>query len=138
MSLRSLALALLLPSSISLPTSAQVAEVPGSRLQHVLTVLAESAKPGVLGITAVDLRTGTRARVNADHAFPMMSVIKAPVAAAVLSRVDAGLIGLDQMVTIDRKDLVPGGGSAIHRGFIQGRAHALHSPALAVRHGQRE
>lgn len=108
MSFRLLALALLLSASISFPTSAQVAEVPGFRLQHVLTVLAESAKPGVLGITAVDLRTGTRVRVNAGRAFPMMSVIKAPVAAAVLARVDAGLIGLDQMVTIDRKDLVPG------------------------------
>jgi beta-lactamase class A len=38
----------------------------------------------------------------------MMSVIKAPVAAAVLAQVDAGRIGLDQTLTIDRKDLVPG------------------------------
>lgn len=105
---RSLALALLLSASISLPTSAEMVKVQGSRLQHVLTTLAESAKPGMLGITAVDLRTGTRVRVNAGRAFPMMSVIKAPVAAAVLAQVDAGLIGLDQMVTVDREDLVPG------------------------------
>lgn len=106
--LRSLALALLLSASISPSTSAEVVKVQGACLQHVLTTLAESAKPGVLGITAVDLRTGTRVRVNAGRAFPMMSVIKAPVAAAVLAQVDAGLIGLDQMVAVDREDLVPG------------------------------
>ncbi|NII55125.1 class A beta-lactamase [Luteibacter sp. SG786] len=82
-----------------------------THLRDTLAQLAERAKPGTLGVTVVDLETHDRTRINADRGYPMMSVFKAPVAAAVLAEVDAGRVALDQEVTIDRKDVV--GGSAV-------------------------
>ena len=93
--------------ALSLVTPA-IAEAPDARLQHALAQLADRAQPGVLGITVVDLDTRARIRINADHAYPMMSVFKAPVAAAVLAQVDAGRIRLNQQVTITRAQLVDG------------------------------
>lgn len=71
----------------------------------------QRARPGTLGVAVFDLTTGASARINADRAFPMMSVFKAPVAAAVLSRVDDGTLSLQQPVTITRDQVQ--GGSAI-------------------------
>ncbi|MEO6923877.1 MAG: hypothetical protein ABI142_08630, partial [Bryocella sp.] len=60
--------------ALLLAASAMAAESPNARLQHALTQLATSARPGVLGITVIDLHTKTRTRINADRAYPMMSV----------------------------------------------------------------
>lgn len=82
-----------------------------AHLRRALEQLATRARPGLLGITVLITDTGATIRVNADHAYPMMSVFKAPVAATVLAQIDAGRLSLDQPVTIDRKDIE--GGSAI-------------------------
>lgn len=81
------------------------------QLQQSLNELTARARPGLLGITVLDLDSGAQARVNADHAYPMMSVFKAPVAATVLAQIDAGHLSLAQKVTIARADVV--GGSAV-------------------------
>lgn len=81
------------------------------RLQRALAHLAVQAKPGLLGLSVLDLDTHARTRVHADRAYPMMSVIKVPVAAAVLAQIDAGQIRLQQEVTIQRRDVV--GGAAV-------------------------
>lgn len=86
-------------------------EVSDTHLQEALTQLADKARPGVLGITVVDLDPHTRTRINADRAYPMMSVFKAPVAAAVLAQIDEGRIAPGQEVTIDKEDVV--GGAAV-------------------------
>ncbi|RUL74953.1 class A beta-lactamase [Dyella choica] len=78
------------------------------QLQHALLNLAQRARPGLLGITVLDLDTGVQVRINADRAYPMMSVFKAPAAAAVLALVDAGKLSLDQTVTLTRADVVDG------------------------------
>lgn len=96
----SLAMALAMPAWAS--------GAPNIRLRDTLTQLADQVKPGALGITVVDLETRERTRIGADRGYPMMSVFKTPVAAAVLAQVDAGRIALDQEVTIDRKDVVDG------------------------------
>lgn len=83
-------------------------DAPLPRLHETLERLADEAKPGVLGITVVDLDTHARTRVNADRAYPMMSVFKPPVAAAVLAQVDAGHMSLDEEVTIRRGEVVDG------------------------------
>lgn len=83
-------------------------ESQDARLQQALAQLVDSARPGVLGITVVDSNTRVRTRINDDRASPMMSVFKAPVAAAVLAQIDAGRFTLDQEVTIDRRDVVNG------------------------------
>jgi beta-lactamase class A len=98
-----------LAMALAMPVWASSA--PATRLRHTLAQLADQAKPGVLGVTVVDLDTHERTRIGAHRRYPMMSVFKAPVAAAVLAQVDAGRITLDQEVMIDRKDIV--GGSAV-------------------------
>lgn len=55
-------------------TQAAATEAPQPTLQRTLERIADEAKPGVLGITVVDLDTHARSRVNADRAYPMMSV----------------------------------------------------------------
>ncbi|RDS81155.1 serine hydrolase [Dyella monticola] len=78
------------------------------RLQRALTRLAAEARPGMLGVTVLDLDAGTAVRVNADRAYPMMSVFKPSVAATVLAKIDAESISLDQTVTVARKDVEDG------------------------------
>jgi beta-lactamase class A len=85
-------------------------------LQAGLDALAKRARPATFGIEVRDLRTGKSWGVNAGKPLPMMSVFKAPVAAAVLAKADNGEISLDQPVSITRKDL-RGGASRIARNF---------------------
>jgi len=77
-------------------------------LQSELEALAKRAQPGTFGIAVVDLASGERFGVNQDRAFPMMSDFKAPVAAAVLARIDAGSLTLGQTVVLHRADVVDG------------------------------
>lgn len=86
-------------------------------LQDELTELARRARPGTLGIAVTDLQTGRTWGVNADRAYPMMSVFKAPLGATVLSEADLGKISLDRTVIIGREDLMTGGVSGIATSF---------------------
>lgn len=79
-----------------------------ARLQQALDALAQRARPGMLGVAVLDLQSGAEARVHAEQAYPMMSVFKAPVAAAVLSAVDEGRLSLQQQVTVNREDVLDG------------------------------
>ncbi|WP_114238431.1 class A beta-lactamase [Dyella sp. C9] len=103
-----LALALLAPFLPASATDGAPAVADAAALQRVVDAYAARARPGTLGVAVLDLKTGATAGVNADKPFPMMSVFKAPVAAAVLSRVDAGTLSLDQRVTIHRSDVLSG------------------------------
>lgn len=77
-------------------------------LQHRLDELVHTAQPGVLGVAVIDLRSGRAWRANAERAFPMMSVFKAPVAAAVLAGIDQGRWTFDQTIVVRRDELEPG------------------------------
>lgn len=94
------------PVAVMAATSPQQAQ-----WQQAVDTAVSHARPGTLGVAVLDLRTGAKAGANARQAFPMMSVFKAPVAAAVLARVDAGRLKLDQSVTITRDEVQ--GGSAV-------------------------
>lgn len=83
----------------------------GAVLQSNLDALARRAQPGTFGIVVLDPQSGERWRVNADRAYPMMSVFKAPVAAAVFAQIDNGKLSMEQTVTLTRADIV--GGSAV-------------------------
>jgi beta-lactamase class A len=74
-------------------------------LQAQMNNLATRALPGTFGIAVLDLQTGETWQVNADKAYPMMSVFKAPVAATVLSRIEHGQNTFDQLVTVTRAEL---------------------------------
>lgn len=68
--------------------------------------LAARARPGAFAAAALDPATGELlAAVDADRPMPMLGVGKAPLAAAVLTRVDAGRLSLDQKVAVGRADL---------------------------------
>ena len=108
--------ALVLIGGLLLTATASAADRPqpgvsGAPLQQALEQLATRARPGILGVTVLDVGTGMAIRVNADRAYPMMSVFKAPVAATVFAQIDAGSLSLDQKVTIDSRDVE--GGSAV-------------------------
>jgi beta-lactamase class A len=74
-------------------------------LQAQMDALAKRALPGMFGIAVLDLQTGDTWNVNADKAYPMMSVFKAPVAATVLSRIEHGQNTMNQTVTVTHADL---------------------------------
>lgn len=87
-----------------------------SGFQSRLDELARRARPGTFGIAVLDLKTGRKWEVNAGRAFPMMSVFKAPLGAAVLAKIDSGEISPEQTIEIKRADLRLGA-SQIARDF---------------------
>lgn len=103
--LRACALALSLLAQAGAVHAAPVA-VPD--LQAELTAFARRAAPARLGIAVLDVASGRRWGIDSDVPFIMMSVFKAPVAAAVLAQVEAGTLSLDQAVTLAPGDLVEG------------------------------
>lgn len=92
--------------AMSFPAVAGAAQQ--ANLQDKLQALARRASPGLFGVTVLDLQTGQSWRVHADRSYPMMSVFKAPVAAAVLDRIEHGENGMDQTITLHRSDLESG------------------------------
>ncbi len=79
-----------------------------ANLQTRIEALAEKARPGTLGIAVLDLQSGKSWRINADRGYPMMSVFKAPLGAAVLDRVDRGELSLERKIALTRADLRSG------------------------------
>jgi beta-lactamase class A len=55
----------------------------------------------------MNLENGSTYALNGERRFPMQSVFKAPLAAAVLAQVDAGKLRLDEVITLEDKDLSP-------------------------------
>jgi len=86
----------------------RTAEVPDTALEARLETIATAA-PGRCGIAAKLLGTGAVARVNAGARVPLMSVVKLPVALAVLDGVDQGRWALDSPVTLVPQDMHPRG-----------------------------
>lgn len=89
---------------------------PYKVLQTRLEGLVRSVNTGSLGISVLDMQSGAQWRINSDQPFPMMSVFKVPVAAAVFERVDQGHISLQQPITVSRAELRPGA-SVIRENF---------------------
>ncbi len=108
LSASALTLMLLAALSFTAAAAALPSASPVSTLQGRLEALARQALPGTLGITVFDLQSGKVWRVNAQRAFPMMSVFKAPVAAAVLDRIEHHALSMEQPVVIRRSDLESG------------------------------
>ena len=105
------------PGAFPCAWAADSSVAPSASLQNELRELAAQARPGTLGITVNDLQTGRSWHINADRAYPMMSVFKAPLGATVLSEAALGKISLEQTVIIKRRDLMTAGVSAIAKAF---------------------
>lgn len=65
----------------------------------------ERGSKGRLGVALLDLDDRKGWTHRGAEPFPMQSVFKLPLAVAVLQAVEAGKLGLDQPVTVTRKDL---------------------------------
>ncbi|WP_170319547.1 class A beta-lactamase [Polyangium spumosum] len=66
---------------------------------------AEARSGGRLGVAVVEPTSGERWVHHAGQRFPLQSTFKAPLAAAVLARVDAGALSLDTKIEVRRDDL---------------------------------
>lgn len=76
-------------------------------LDKEITLLAERAAPARLEVAVQNIEGGEMWARNAVEAFPMQSVFKAPLGAAVLAEVDAGRLSLDEVITLEDMDLSP-------------------------------
>src|ERR1041384_4699009 len=82
----------------------------GDRLQEEVARLAKISD-GTVGVSAVHVESNRRLSFHGADRFPMASTFKVPIAVQLLSRVDAGEVKLDQMVTLAPHDLHPGSGT---------------------------
>jgi len=82
-------------------------------LQRLEREIARAAKlaGGNVGVSAIHVESGRKIGLNPNERFPMASAYKVPIAVQLLTRVDRGEIGLDQMIELKASDLHPGGGT---------------------------
>ena len=72
------------------------------------------AHHGVVGYAVVTLETGERISRRGDEPFPTASLIKVPIAVALMEQVSLGQISLDDRITVLRIEKVPGAGLLQH------------------------
>lgn len=80
-----------------------------TQLAEEVTRIAD-ASGAVVGFGFLHPQSDQRLILNQGHAFPMASTYKIAMAARLLSLVDDGAIGLDDMIAIDQDELSPGSG----------------------------
>lgn len=68
-----------------------------------------SDKNAVVGVSIIGNNGKDTLSLNGDKRFPMQSVFKFHIALAVLSEVDKGALSLDQIVEINKDELLPEG-----------------------------
>ena len=93
------------PESVS--TVAKTPPLDAALLDKAIGDIAARAQPAAMEIAVQNLESGEMWAWNGEKAFPMQSVFKAPLAAAVLSEVDLGHLSLDDTITIEEHDLSP-------------------------------
>ena len=77
------------------------------QLDAEVRAIAKRAAPGVLGFSLMNLESGQSWTWEGERRFPMQSVFKMLLGAAVLSEVDAGRAALNEAISIGEKDLSP-------------------------------
>lgn len=75
-------------------------------LQRQIEEIAKEAN-GEVGIYAVVIETGETVSLNAGERFALQSVVKLPIAMAVMKLVDEGKLQLDQKLRITKDEMVP-------------------------------
>lgn len=91
-----------------------VAQEPADLLEKkTLARIAEldARLDGVLGVTAIDLKTGHTFSYHGDLVTTQASLIKIPVLVTLFRAIDAGTVKLDQRVAFTAKDRVGGSGT---------------------------
>ena len=76
-------------------------------LNRDMPAIAERARPGALGVALMNLESGETFLFNGERRFPMQSVFKLPLAAAVLSEADARRLQLHDRLVLTEQQLSP-------------------------------
>lgn len=103
------ALALIFVSFLTAPSSDRQAN-PEKAFQTI-----DERLEGSLGVYVYDTAKNQRYTHNADRDWYLASTIKIPLAIAVLQRVEAGELSLDDTVTLRASDFVDGAGDLLHQ-----------------------
>jgi len=77
------------------------------RLNRAIAALARRALPAILGVGLMNLESGQRYTLAGDRRFPMQSIFKLPLGAAVLAEVDAKRLSLAETLLLTEKELSP-------------------------------
>lgn len=93
---------------------AQPNDVIKQRLEQEIARLSIPAG-GVVGVSAIHIESGKQIVQNGKVSFPMASSYKIPIAIALLTKIDAGSLTLDQLIELDKSDLHPGSGMITDR-----------------------
>jgi beta-lactamase class A len=80
-----------------------------AQLRRTLDSLS-SAHHGDVGYAIVNLETGEQLSRSGDEPFPTASLIKVPIAVALMQQVAQGQIALDDRITVLKIEKVPGAG----------------------------
>ena len=103
---RAVALSYFLPSI----AFAQASD-PNLRLLEAEIGRLSTISGGKVGVGIIHIESGRELFVNGNEPFPMASTFKVPIAVELLTRVQAGGVRLDSMITIKPTDLHPGSGT---------------------------
>lgn len=76
-------------------------------LDRAIAEIAERARPGILGVGLMNLESGQAFLTHAERPFPMQSVFKLPLAAAVFSEIDVGRVMMTERITLLEEQLSP-------------------------------
>lgn len=76
-------------------------------LTRAVSAIAGAARPAALGVGLTNLESGETFLFNGERRFPMQSVFKLPLAAAVLAEADAGRIRMPEPFILTEEDLSP-------------------------------
>jgi beta-lactamase class A len=88
-------------------TGARTLPLDAALLDQEIGEIAQRAEPAMIEVAVQNLEGGEMWAWNGDKAFPMQSVFKAPLGAAALAEVDAGRLSLDEVITLEEKDISP-------------------------------
>jgi beta-lactamase class A len=76
-------------------------------LDRKIGAIAARARPAAFDVGVLNIDGGETWALSAERAFPMQSVFKAPLGAAVLAEVDAGRLSLEEVIPVEEQDLSP-------------------------------
>lgn len=84
---------------------------PNLRLLEAEIGRLSAISGGKVGVGIIHIESGRELFVNGSEPFPMASTFKVPVAIELLTRVQAGTVRLDSVITLKPSDLHPGSGT---------------------------
>ena len=88
-------------------TASRTPALKMDRLNREIGAMAQRVLPAILGVGLMNLESGQHFTLAGDRRFPMQSVMKLPLAGAVLGEVDAGRLSLAETLLLTDKELSP-------------------------------